>query len=333
MSGIIDRSADKVVSLSGRLEGDQRIIDGEKLDILFYPDIGMAPYSYCLAFARLAPVQVVCWGHPVTTGIPNIDYFLSSELLETPDASEHYSERLITLRNVPTYYFRPDPPEREYVRCDYGLPDDVNLYVCPQTLFKFHPQFDAIINDLLCHDPEGRLVVLDDKYGGCWKTLFYERFFRSYPEAANRIIFIPQMPHRKYLGLLILADALLDIPIFSGGSSSLEALAMGAPIVTWPQDFMRGRVTAAFYKQMGLSDLIATDAETYVDLALRLTRDTEFRQNMQAGIKANVHKLYERQETIQEMECFFIATYEARKVDGTLTNASNEKWRKTIGPN
>ncbi len=40
------------------------------LDILFYPDLGMTPLTYFLAFARLAPVQCVSWGHPVTTGIP-----------------------------------------------------------------------------------------------------------------------------------------------------------------------------------------------------------------------------------------------------------------------
>ena len=165
------------------------------------------------------------------------------------------------------------------------------------------------------------------------KKLINERFNRAFPDAADRIIFIPQMPHKKFIGLLILADALLDIPTFSGGNSSFEALAMGAPIVTWPQDFMRGRVTAAFYKQMGLSDLIATDAESYVDLALRLAQDTGFKQKMQAAIKANVHKLYERHETIQEMESFFTAAYEAWKSGEILTNSSNEKWRKTIRTN
>jgi len=121
------------------------------------------------------------------------------------------------------------------------------------------------------------------------------------------------MPPEKFLGLLMLADAVLDIPTFSGGNSSLEALAIGAPIVTWPQDFMRGRVTAAFYRQMELSDLIATDAESYLELALRLARDTDFKHKMQADIKANAGKLYENHETIREMERFFTAAHAAWK--------------------
>ncbi|MBL4690320.1 MAG: tetratricopeptide repeat protein, partial [Rhodospirillales bacterium] len=269
ISEIIDRTADKVVSLCCRLETDQHTIEDEELDILFYPDIGMSPYNYFLAFARLAPIQVVTWGHPVTTGIPNIDYFLSSELLEVSGASEHYSEQLITLRNVPTYYFRPEPPKKKFVREDYGLPPGVRLYVCPQALFKFHPQFDTVLGDLLRRDPEGRLVLIDDGNGGNWKRLIYERFNHAFPDVVDHVIFVPQMPLEKFFGFLTLADALLDIPTFSGGNSSFEALAMGVPIATWPQEFMRGRVTAALYKQMGLNNLIATDTESYLKLALR----------------------------------------------------------------
>ena len=137
------------------------------------------------------------------------------------------------------------------------------------------------------------------------------------------------MPHEKYLGLLILADALLDIPTFSGGNSSLEAFAMGAPIVTWPQDFIQGRVTTAFYKQMGLSDLIATDQESYLALALRLPGDRDFKRRMQDDIKANAHKLYERHEVVREMESFFIAAYEARR----STNPLGEWVKDTIFTN
>jgi predicted O-linked N-acetylglucosamine transferase (SPINDLY family) len=322
ISETLDHAADRLVPLSGRLERDRQAIEGEKLDVLFYPDIGMSHYTYCLAFARLAPVQAVTWGHPDTTGIPTIDYFLSSGLLEGANASDHYSERLILLENVPTYYFRPELPEIKYARADYGLPDDVRLYVCPQALFKFHPQFDTVLGDLLRRDGEGRLILIDDKMGGKWKQLLLERFHRTFPDVIEQVIFVPHMPREKFHGLLVLADAVLDIPTFSGGNSSLEAFALGAAIVTWPRDFMRGRVTAAFYKQMGLSDLIATDATTYLDLVLRLAQDADFKRRMQADIKANLDKLYERLDTVREMENFFISAHNAWKSGQVLTIAS-----------
>ena len=147
-----------------------------------------------------------------------------------------------------------------------------------------------------------------------------ERFFRCFPDVADNVIFVPRMPQQKLLGLFMVAEALLDIPTFSGGNTSLEAFAMGAPIVTWPQDFVRGRLTAGLYKQMGLSNLIATDANSYLRLALQLAQDTDFKHRMQDDIKTNAYKLYERFKVIEEMETFFIAAYQASQTGTALTN-------------
>src|SRR5207249_4355624 len=105
-------------------------------DLLFYADIGMDAISYFLAYARLAPVQCVTWGHPVTTGIPNVDAFLSADVLEPPGAEAHYSERLVRLGRLPTWYECPIVPAEPAGRAALGLPADATLYVCPQSLFK-----------------------------------------------------------------------------------------------------------------------------------------------------------------------------------------------------
>ena len=76
--------------------------------------------SYALAFSRLAPVQCVTWGHPVTTGIPTLDYFISSDLLEADGAEDHYTERLVRLKTLPIYYYRPEVPPRSRRRCGSG---------------------------------------------------------------------------------------------------------------------------------------------------------------------------------------------------------------------
>ena len=65
------------------------------------------------------------------------------------------------------------------------------------------------------------------------------------------------------------ADVLLDTFHFSGGNTSFEAFAVGTPVVTLPSGFLRGRFTAGLYRKMGVADLIAETAESYVDLALR----------------------------------------------------------------
>ena len=57
----------------------------------------MDELSLQLAAQRLAPVQCNSLGHPETSGLPTIDYFLSSDLMEPLDAARHYTERLVRL--------------------------------------------------------------------------------------------------------------------------------------------------------------------------------------------------------------------------------------------
>ena len=110
----------------------------------------MEPITYTLAFSRLAPVQCVTWGHPVTTGIPTIDYFISSEALESEESDQHYTERLVRLKTPAIYYYRPETPTSLKDRAAFGLPESGALYMCPQSLFKLHPSFDEILAGTLC---------------------------------------------------------------------------------------------------------------------------------------------------------------------------------------
>ncbi|MDH5265801.1 MAG: tetratricopeptide repeat protein, partial [Betaproteobacteria bacterium] len=62
----------------------------DDLDVLVYPELGMHPDTFALASLRLAPVQCAGWGHPTTTGLPTIDWFLSSEAMEPEGAQTQY---------------------------------------------------------------------------------------------------------------------------------------------------------------------------------------------------------------------------------------------------
>jgi len=304
MAKAIGSAADEVVALTPSLDVARREIAKHQLDILFYLDIGMEPFTYYLAFSRLARVQCVTWGHPVTTGIPNMDYFISSEKAEPPGAEEHYSESLIRLRKPGVYYYRPELPDGLSSRDRFNLPSGHNLYVCPQTLFKFHPDFDDILARILHEDRHGLLVLIEGDHPN-WTKILLERFARAFPSEVDRVRFLPQMPTLDFLSLLKLADVLLDTINFCGGNTSLESFALGTPIVTLPGKFLRGRLTMAIYQQMGVMDCVAEDAESYVEIALRLGKDRNWREEIRSKIKARAHVLYEDIEAVRELERFF----------------------------
>jgi protein O-GlcNAc transferase len=314
MSRAIQKGADNTVALPDDIAGARRRIAESELDILVYTDIGMDPIVYFLAFSRLAPVQCVTWGHPDTTGIDTIDYFVSSALMEPEGAEAHYSERLARLGPMSVYYYRPAAPDPSKGRTALGLDGESTLYVCPQSLFKFHPDFDPMLAAILRGDPKGELILVEGQHEN-WSRLFLERFGAGAPDVMNRVRFLAPLPHEDFMGLLGAADVLLDTPHFCGGNTSYEALALGTPIVTLPGAFMRGRITLALYRQMNMTDCIANDAEDYVAIATELGTDADRRRQLRERILDRSGALFEDMEAVSAWEAFFLASMKEAKGD------------------
>ncbi len=308
--------SDRWITLPDKLHAARQVIADLELDILFFQDIGMESMSTYLAHARLAPIQCVSFGHPDTTGIPNMDYFISSDLYEPPGAQAHYSERLVLLRNLPTlaYYYRPEIAGARKERQDLGLDPAAHIYICPQTLFKIHPEFDGILADILRRDPLGRLILVN-RHHAEWTHALCERWSLSMADVMSRIDVLPGHPGSDYLQMLAAADVMLDPLHFNGMNTSLEAFAVGTPVVTWPRDLQRGRHTAGMYRRMELPELIAHDHESYVQLAVDLGSNRERRAACSARILERCPVLYEDPKAVSEFERFFVQAWQA-KLDG-----------------
>ncbi|MGH7176626.1 MAG: tetratricopeptide repeat protein [Tepidisphaeraceae bacterium] len=306
----IAASADHAVPVGESLESTRQRIADATLDILFYTDIGMSALTYFLAFSRLAPVQCVTWGHPVTSGIPGVDYFISAHDLETDRSDAQYSERLVRLSSLGVCYERPRNDDVSGGRELLQVPGDAHAYFCPQSLFKFHPDFDRVIGEILRRDTRGRLVLIDGQ-SRWWRALLAARFSRSIPDVSDRIRFVGRFDQTSFMRALSAADAILDTPHFGGGNTSYEAFAVGAPIVTWPSEMLRGRITFACCRQMGVMDCVADTLEQYVEHALRLGTDTDWRRHVSGMVAANSQKLYENTGIVREMERFFESTLAA----------------------
>lgn len=302
----LQQHADHYVNVEASLSSARTQIAALELDILFYQDIGMESFGYFLAYSRLAPVQCVSYGHPDTTGIPNVDYFISNDLYELPEASQDYSERLVLLHDLPTlaYYRRPcvSPPSPDRAR--FGLADHEHIYLCPQTLFKIHPGFDELLAAILRRDSCGRILLLRN-HCEQWRVKLMARLKSAMPDVASRISFLPALPRQDFLQLLATADVVLDTPHFNGMNSSLEALGVGAPVVTLPTSLQRGRHTQAMYRKMQLQDCVAANNAGYVEIATRLCSDRAYRADLQRQILERNAVLFENDAVTREFERFF----------------------------
>ena len=312
-------SADRFINLPEDVAWARQIIADAGLDVLFYPDVGMDPVSSALTHSRLAQVQCTTWGHPVTTGIPSMDYFISSNLIEPAGAEAHYSEQLVLLDSLPVYYYRPQvvlAESRNEARQEFGLSQAEHVYLCPQSLFKFHPDFDSLLGSILARDPLARIVLIEAPHTH-WTEMLSDRLRRSLNSLMEQVTFIPRVDRAAFLRLLTTADVVLDPLHFGGGNTSFQALGLGLPVVTLPAAFMRGRVTAGCYRKMAYETCIARDAAEYVDLAVRLGTDPDFNALVRSQIAARSEVLFENMAAVRELEAFFKTALDARRISNT----------------
>lgn len=279
--------------------------------VLIYPEVGIDPIAVQLAALRLAPVQCNSWGQPVTSGFPTLDYYLSSDLMEPPDAQAYYTERLIRLPNLSIYY----EPMKDGVpavidRSELGLRPEATAYWSGQTLSKYLPRYDDVFPRIARAVGDCQFVFLEFAKGRHVTDLFRQRLGRAFAahglDAARHCVFLPRLSEPQFRAALGRCDAILDSIGWSGCNSTLESLAHDLPIVTLPTEFMRGRHTMAILRQMGVEETIADTTDAYVELAVRLGRDQAWRAAVAAKVAAHKHRVYGDRACITALEEFLV---------------------------
>jgi CRISPR-associated protein Csy1 len=246
---------------------------------------------------------LAAWGHPVTSGHATIDGFITCGDMEPADADAHYVEPLLRLPGIGTNYRRPVLPER-VARAHFGLPEGRVLLLCPQSLFKVHPDNDALFARILADHPAAMLVMFDGRHANV-TARFMRRmtaaFERNGMSTDDRMIVLPALPHDDYLRVNLVCDAMLDTLHWSGGNTTLDALACGLPVVTLPGAFMRGRQSAAMLRAVGASDLVAADVDGYRAIASRVIDDSAWRLQMGEAIRRGLGEIFDRPEPVRAL--------------------------------
>jgi protein O-GlcNAc transferase len=261
-----------------------------------------------LAAQRLASVQCTSWGHPVTSGFPTIDYFISSDLMEPPAGDEHYSEQLVRLPNLSIYYEPSIKPLPALARAELGLRSGAVVYWCCQSLPKYLPQFDAVFARIAREVGDCQFTFIAFSGGPHVTENFRSRLDRAFAaeglQAADHCVVLPRLAPDRFVAAIGQCDVVLDSIGWSGCNSTLESLAHNVPIVTLTGELMRGRHTTAILTRMGISETIARTVNEYVSIAIGLGRNAAVRAAVRAKVEANKHRIYRDHDCIGALEAF-----------------------------
>lgn len=276
--------------------------------VLLYPEVGMDPIAGRLAAQRLAPVQCVTWGQPETTGMPTLDYFLSSELMEPPDGAAHYTETLVRLPQLGLCYLPEPVPALGLDRGALGLRPDVPVYWSGQALYKYRPMYDAVFPRIAAAVGACQFVFIGFAKSRAVTAAFRERLGVAFGafglDAEQYCVILPPMSPEQFVAAVGAADVVLDTPGWSGGKSTLDCLAQDPAIVTLDGRFMRGRHTAAILRRIGCAATVAGSLDEYVAIAARLGRDAEWRTQVRQAVACGKAGAFPDAEYVRALETF-----------------------------
>ena len=302
------RAAMHFVDAPVTLDGWAQAVADAELDVLIYPEIGMHPLTTRLAAMRLAPVQAASWGQPLSTGLPTIDLYISSQALEPEAGAAHYTERLLALPGMGVCVQALEPLAVAPDFAALGLSAAEPLLLCPGAPFKYTPPGDAALVAIAARlqaRGSGRLVFFRGRREAM-SAQVEQRMRLAFGKAGvdydRTVKWIPTLDRGRFFGLMLRATAMLDTIGFSGFNTALQGLECDLPVVAFEGEFMRGRLASGPLRHVGLAELVATSTPEYVDIALRLVDDDAWRTRMKQEIARRRPALFDDRDSVRALE-------------------------------
>lgn len=283
------------------------LIAEERPDVILYPEVGMDPVVGALAPLRLAPLQVAAWGHPVTTGLPTIDLFLSGELLEPADAGRHYRERLVCLPGTGVCT-EPMPEGAQPWGGPGRTPGVVRFALCQQPI-KFDPADDALLARIARLASPCELWLATPANLPKVTSRLRERLAHALgregldPEAHLRSM--GWLSRGRFADFLEEMDIYLDCPSFSGYTTAWQALHHGLPVVTLEGPFLRQRLAAGLLRQIDSTEGLVHSSEDYVLRAADWAQEARYPHVWRArreALRTAAHRADDDRDTICALE-------------------------------
>ncbi|MGO9838213.1 MAG: tetratricopeptide repeat protein [Polyangiaceae bacterium] len=277
--------ADHAYGVSGMSHAElAERIAADGIDVLVDLTMHMADGRLPVFARRPAPVQV-CWlAYPGTTGLAAMDYRVTDPYLD-PDDAGPYTERPLVL---PETFWCYDPlevlpapgslPARERGCVTFGSLNNV---------LKVHEGVVDVWARVLLSVPRSTITLLAPAGEARGATLGR---FEARGVAPDRVRFVEYQARQAYLETYRGIDVALDTFPYNGHTTSLDALWMGVPVVTLVGPTVVGRAGLSQAMNLGLPELVARDADRFVEVAVGLSADLEHLASLRDELRGRMER-------------------------------------------
>ncbi|MEH1912103.1 glycosyltransferase [Nostoc sp.] len=294
---------DKYIQLPDSLPIQIQIIREQDLDILLISENITANITNLtlLSFYRLARIQITLPSSPVTTGITNIDYYLSNQLEIHQNCTEEYSEEFANIQGVGCYWLPASENSVSLTRKSLGIAPNTTVFVNISPFDHLVPELWENWGTILAQVPNSVLVLSPFTESDNLSTNTFEYSgnllkkkiifaWSKYGIKPTKLIIVFKQGYDHVQQLLSLGDIYLDALNISSSLSIIRALKVGLITISITGKTIRSQGGESILKEIEMTELIANTKSDYIQLAIELGLNNNLRLEKRIKILEKISK-------------------------------------------
>jgi predicted O-linked N-acetylglucosamine transferase (SPINDLY family) len=263
-----------------------RRIEEDQIDILLDLAGHTSMQRMALFGCRAAPVQATFLGYPGSTGVPQIDWIVADAVVAPPGSEALFSERVMRLPNT-VFCFAPevDYPYPQYTEAHAQRPLTFGSF---NNVPKLTPHTIALWAQVLKAVPHARLLLKAPSFKDTGAVQSFVQRFAEQGIGAERLEFRGPVGLSDMMAEYADVDIALDPVPYNGGTTTLQAMWMGVPVVVKAGNNFVSRMGASFMAAADLHDWVAEDDAAYVRIAVAMAQDRQALLTLKQGMRARL---------------------------------------------
>lgn len=248
---------------------------------------GHTLYNRLPLFAwKPAPVQVSWLGYFATTGVAAMDYLLADPYTLPVDQEAYFTEKIWRL---PATRLCFTPPDSDLPVSP--LPALTNGHVtfgCFNNLAKLSDEVVELWSRLMAAVPDSKLFLKAKQLGEAAARQSTVKRFADRGIDSGRLILEGFDTRANYLAAYHRVDMALDPFPYPGGTTSVEGLWMGVPVLTMAGKSFLARQGVGIAMNAGLADWVAADTADYFEKAVSYAGNLEKLSRLRQQLRPQV---------------------------------------------
>jgi predicted O-linked N-acetylglucosamine transferase (SPINDLY family) len=260
-----------------------RRIEADQIDILLDLAGHTSMQRMSLFGQRAAPVQASFLGYPSSTGVPNIDWLIADSVVAPTEHESLYSEKVMRLPNT-VFCFAP---ETQYPFPDYNQSHAQR----PLTFGSFNnvpkltPHTLKLWASILEQVPGSKLLLKAPSFKDESAIKIFTQRLLAEGVDPSRLEFRGPVGLTDMMAEYADVDIALDPVPYNGGTTTLQAMWMGVPVVVKAGNNFVSRMGASFMSAADLGDWVAETDADYVQIAKQMAADRQALLNLKKGLR------------------------------------------------